>query len=104
VNVVPHAPGAAGPIADEFFASDEVRAINLIGGVKTARVLAERAGRTLKRTILELGGYNPMIVLDDVDADYREQRSRGRDMPCGPGEWPARGSGRPSSGRCGSPP
>jgi acyl-CoA reductase-like NAD-dependent aldehyde dehydrogenase len=31
VNVVPHAPGAAGPIADEFFASDEVRAINLIG-------------------------------------------------------------------------
>jgi acyl-CoA reductase-like NAD-dependent aldehyde dehydrogenase len=33
-------------------------------------VLAERAGRTLKRTILELGGYNPMIVLDDVDADY----------------------------------
>jgi acyl-CoA reductase-like NAD-dependent aldehyde dehydrogenase len=70
VNVVPHAPGAAGPIADEFFASDEVRAINLIGGVKTARVLAERAGRTLKRTILELGGYNPMIVLDDVDVDY----------------------------------
>jgi acyl-CoA reductase-like NAD-dependent aldehyde dehydrogenase len=70
VNVVPHAPGAAGPIADEFFASDEVRAINLIGGVKTARVLAERAGRTLKRTILELGGYNPMIVLDDVNADY----------------------------------
>jgi acyl-CoA reductase-like NAD-dependent aldehyde dehydrogenase len=70
VNVVPHAPGAAAPIADEFFASDEVRAINLIGGVKTARVLAERAGRTLKRTILELGGYNPMIILDDVDVDY----------------------------------
>ena len=70
VNIVPHAPGAAGPIADEFFASDEVRAINLIGGVKTARVLAERAGRTLKRTVLELGGYNPMIVLDDVDVDY----------------------------------
>jgi acyl-CoA reductase-like NAD-dependent aldehyde dehydrogenase len=70
VNVVPHAPGAAGLIADEFFASDEVRAINLIGGVNTARVLAERAGRTLKRTILELGGYNPMIVLDDVDVDY----------------------------------
>jgi acyl-CoA reductase-like NAD-dependent aldehyde dehydrogenase len=70
VNVVPHAPGGAGPIADEFFASDEVRAINLIGGVKTARILAERAGRTLKRTILELGGYNPMIVLDDVDVDY----------------------------------
>src|ERR1700758_5796051 len=70
VNVVPHAPGAAAPIADEFFASDDVRCINLIGGVKTARMLAERAGRTLKRTVLELGGDNPMIVLDDVDMDY----------------------------------
>jgi DNA-binding NarL/FixJ family response regulator len=70
VNVVPHAPGAASPIADEFFASEDVRCINLIGGVKTARMLAERAGRTLKRTVLELGGYNPMIILDDVDVDY----------------------------------
>ena len=70
INVVPHAPGAAGPIADEFFASQDVRCINLIGGVKTARMLAERAGRTLKRTVLELGGYNPMIILDDVAVDY----------------------------------
>jgi acyl-CoA reductase-like NAD-dependent aldehyde dehydrogenase len=70
INVVPHAPGGAAAIADEFFASDDVRAINLIGGVNTARVLAERAGRALKRTILELGGYNPMIILDDVDVDY----------------------------------
>jgi acyl-CoA reductase-like NAD-dependent aldehyde dehydrogenase len=70
INIVTHAPGGAAAIADEFFASDDVRCINLIGGVKTARVLAERAGRTLKRTVLELGGYNPMIVLDDVDVDY----------------------------------
>jgi acyl-CoA reductase-like NAD-dependent aldehyde dehydrogenase len=47
-----------------------VRVINLIGGVKTARMLAERAGRTLKRTVLELGGFNPLIILDDVDMDY----------------------------------
>jgi len=70
INVVSHAPGAAGAIADAFFESPDVRVINLIGGVKTARMLAERAGRTLKRTVLELGGYNPMIVLDDVDVDF----------------------------------
>jgi acyl-CoA reductase-like NAD-dependent aldehyde dehydrogenase len=70
INVVTHAPGAAGPIADEFFASPDVRVINLIGGVKTARMLAERAGKTLKRTVMELGGFNPMIILDDVDVDY----------------------------------
>jgi acyl-CoA reductase-like NAD-dependent aldehyde dehydrogenase len=70
INVVSHAAGAAGQIADVFFESPDVRVINLIGGVKTARMLAERAGRTLKRTVLELGGYNPMIILDDVDVDY----------------------------------
>ncbi|MEV0486610.1 aldehyde dehydrogenase family protein [Streptomyces sp. NPDC050508] len=70
INVVTHAPGGAAAIADEFFASPDVRVINLIGGVNTARLLAERAGRTLKRTVLELGGYNPTIILDDVDMDY----------------------------------
>ena len=70
INVVPHAPGAAPAIADQVFASDEVRVINLIGGVKTARILAKRAGETLKRTVLELGGHNPMLILDDVDMDY----------------------------------
>ena len=73
VNVVTHAPGAAGEVADQFFESPDVRVINLIGGVKTARMLAERAGRALKRTVLELGGFNPMIVLDDVDIEYAVQ-------------------------------
>jgi acyl-CoA reductase-like NAD-dependent aldehyde dehydrogenase len=70
INVITHPPGAAGPIADEFFERPEVRIINLIGGVKTARMLTERAGRTLKRTVMELGGFNPMLILDDVDMDY----------------------------------
>ena len=50
INVVTHAPEAAGAIADEFFDRPEVRVINLIGGIRTARMLAERAGRLLKRT------------------------------------------------------
>jgi acyl-CoA reductase-like NAD-dependent aldehyde dehydrogenase len=33
-------------------------------------MLAKRAGETLKRTTMELGGYNPMIILDDVDMEY----------------------------------
>src|ERR1700690_3404677 len=70
INVVTHAPGAAGEIADVFFESQDVRVINLIGGVKTAKMLAKRAGETLKRTTMELGGYTPIIILDDVDVDY----------------------------------
>src|SRR5260370_24918575 len=70
INVVTHAPGVASDIADVFFESPDVRVINLIGGVKTAKMLAKRAGEMLKRTTMELGGYNPMIILDDVDVDY----------------------------------
>jgi len=70
INVVTHAPGVASDIADVFFESPDVRVINLIGGVKTAKMLAKRAGEALKRTTMELGGYNPMIILDDVDVDY----------------------------------
>jgi acyl-CoA reductase-like NAD-dependent aldehyde dehydrogenase len=70
INVVTHAPGAAGPIADVFYDRPEVRCINFIGSARTARMLAERAGATLKRSVMELGGYNPMIVLADADLDY----------------------------------
>ena len=70
VNVVTHAPGEAAPIADEFFDRPEVRCINFTGSSATGRLLAERAGRHLKRCVLELGGYNPLIVLADADLDY----------------------------------
>ena len=70
INVVTHAPGQASSFADAVIESPAVRCVNLIGGVATARLLAERAGRALKRTVLELGGYNPMIILDDTSMDY----------------------------------
>lgn len=70
LNVVTHAPGAHADIVDEFFENRAVRAINFTGSTAVGRQLAERAGRHLKRSVLELGGYNPLIVLDDADLDY----------------------------------
>lgn len=66
-NVVAHAPGEAEPIADVFFESPAVRCINFTGSDRTARILGARAGAALKRMVLELGGFNPMIVLEDAD-------------------------------------
>ncbi len=70
LNIVTHAPGEAGPIADELVENPAVRRINFTGSTQTGRKLAEAAGRNLKRVVLELGGYNPLIVLDDADVDY----------------------------------
>ncbi|WP_036283633.1 aldehyde dehydrogenase family protein [Microbacterium luticocti] len=68
-NVVTHAPGAAAEIADVFFASPAVRCIDFTGSDRTARILGERAGRALKRMVLELGGFNPVLVLDEADIE-----------------------------------
>lgn len=70
LNVVTHAPGAAGPIGDVFTSHPAVRRINFTGSTRTGRLLAEAAGRNLKRVVLELGGYNPLLVLADADLDY----------------------------------
>jgi acyl-CoA reductase-like NAD-dependent aldehyde dehydrogenase len=70
LNIVTHAPGEAGPIGDELVENPAVRRLNFTGSTGTGRRLAEAAGRQLKRMVLELGGYNPLIVLADADLEY----------------------------------
>ncbi len=67
INVVTHAPGEAAVVADAFFESPHVRSINFTGSSAVGRMLAARAGQTLKRIVLELGGYNPILILRDAD-------------------------------------
>ncbi len=68
-NLVTNGPGGSSAIGDEFVENPNVRRINLTGSSAVGRLLAEKAGRHLKRIALELGGQNPMIVLDDADID-----------------------------------
>ncbi len=70
LNIVTHAPGEAQPIGDELVESPHVRRLNFTGSTGVGRSLAEAAGRQLKRVVLELGGYNPLIVLGDADLEY----------------------------------
>lgn len=48
---------------------DEADYVTFTGSTAVGREIAERAGRTLTDCSLELGGKNPMVVLDDADPD-----------------------------------
>jgi acyl-CoA reductase-like NAD-dependent aldehyde dehydrogenase len=70
LNVVTHAPGEAGAVAETLIADPRVRRISFTGSTVTGRRLAEQAGRHLKRMVLQLGGHNPLLVLADADLGY----------------------------------
>ena len=70
LNIVTHAPGGAQSIGDVLIEHPAVRRLNFTGSSQVGRLIAEAAGRQLKRVVLELGGHNPLIVLDDADLDY----------------------------------
>ena len=47
----------------------DVRAISLTGSSAVGRIVGTTAAKSFKRCSLELGGKNPMIVLDDANLD-----------------------------------
>jgi benzaldehyde dehydrogenase (NAD) len=67
LNVIANAPPDAAEVVDELISNPKSRRISFTGSTKIGRLIAESAGRHLKRVVLELGGKAPMVILGDAD-------------------------------------
>ncbi|MBH5323234.1 NAD-dependent succinate-semialdehyde dehydrogenase [Aurantiacibacter sediminis] len=56
-------------LSDDIIAHEKVRGVTLTGSDKAGKHVAEKAGKLLKPTVLELGSNDAYLVLEDADLD-----------------------------------
>ncbi|HEY0495817.1 MAG TPA: aldehyde dehydrogenase family protein [Kutzneria sp.] len=70
LNVVTNAPADAADVARTLISDKRVRVVNFTGSTRVGRIVGMTAAEHIKPAVLELGGKNALLVLDDADVDY----------------------------------
>jgi acyl-CoA reductase-like NAD-dependent aldehyde dehydrogenase len=70
INIVTSAPEDAPGVAEALISDPRVRRVSFTGSTKVGRSIGELAARYLTPAVLELGGKNALVVLEDADLDY----------------------------------
>ena len=61
--------GEGGKVGAALVRNKNIRAISFTGSLDNGRWILSEAGKDMKRVSLEMGGKNPVIVMDDADLD-----------------------------------
>ncbi|MFE4623593.1 aldehyde dehydrogenase family protein [Streptomyces mirabilis] len=70
LNVVTNDRADAAEVVSALIADDRVRMVNFTGSTEVGRVIGVQAAQHLKPAVLELGGKNALLVLEDADIDH----------------------------------
>ncbi|HEX4791994.1 MAG TPA: aldehyde dehydrogenase [Actinospica sp.] len=70
LNVVTNDRDDAAEVVETLIGDPRVRMVNFTGSTEVGRRIGTLAATHLKPAVLELGGKNPLLVLDDADLEY----------------------------------
>ncbi|MCW2873393.1 aldehyde dehydrogenase family protein [Actinacidiphila oryziradicis] len=70
LNVVTNDRADAPAIVGALIGDPRVRMVNFTGSTEVGRAVGVQAAQHLKPAVLELGGKNALLVLEDADVDY----------------------------------
>ncbi len=54
---------------EEVIKDEKIKAVTLTGSVPAGKAVAKTAGSVLKKTVMELGGSDPYVILEDADLE-----------------------------------
>lgn len=54
---------------EEVITNEKIKAVTLTGSVPAGKSVAKTAGSVLKKTVMELGGSDPYVILEDADLE-----------------------------------
>jgi len=54
---------------EDVIRNEKIKAVTLTGSVPAGKAVAKTAGSVLKKTVMELGGSDPYVILEDADLE-----------------------------------
>src|SRR3989304_2499572 len=54
---------------EDVIKNEHIKAVTLTGSVPAGKSVAKIAGSVLKKTVMELGGSDPYLILEDADLE-----------------------------------
>ena len=85
-GVVNFVTGPGPAVGGEMTANPLVRAVSFTGSTEVGRAINEKAARIMARTQLEMGGKNPVVVLEDADLAEAASAASAAAYACA-GQW-----------------